>query len=634
MTGRPARALLCRAALVLLAITAAWALLVVATGGFVIHVGALRVSARRALNPGIAVLASAAAAWALATSAERRRALAAAWAVSRGERGPLRLLKAPDTLARFIAFTVVVAVVVLGLLRGSFVAAGADAYGYASQADLWASGRLIVEQPFARDMTWPHAAETLSPLGYRPYRPAPHGTDIVPVYSPGLPMVMAAFKLVAGPNAIFVVVPLLAGLAVWATYLLGSRVGSPLVGAAGAVLLASSPSFMAELVSVSSDVPVTAWWALALALLMSDRRPAVFGAGLATGLAILTRPNLILLAAVPGGFLLWRALRERMVAAHGSGLLAPLASGHHAARALLFAAGSIPGCLAVAGINWHLYGSPLVSGYGALDSIYSWSHLSANLARYPRWLFESQTAVVALALIAPFVPPRRSPWAGKESPPYGIWGVWLCFIGVVLLSYLFYQPFEEWSYVRFLLPAYPPLLVMTSTGLATVFSALDRLARGLRGVATAAAAALVAWHGVDYSADAGTFVGWKTEQRYVKVGSYVATTPPDNAALFSMQHSGSARYYSGRLTVRYDLLPERQLDPAVDELGRLGYHPYFLLEDWEIPLFRQRFQGFSALGEINWMPQAIIHANRVRIYDPADRVTGLPDRVRVPDVVP
>jgi 4-amino-4-deoxy-L-arabinose transferase-like glycosyltransferase len=356
MTIPPARALLCRAALVLLAIAGVWALLVVATGGFAIHVGALRVSARRALNPSIAMLASAAAAWALATSAQRRRALAVVWTLSRGERGPLRVMRVPDTLARFIAFTAAVGVMALGLVRGSFVAAGADAYGYASQADLWASGRLIVEQPFAREMTWPNAAETLAPLGYRPYRPAPHGTDIVPVYSPGLPMAMATFKLVAGPGARFLVVPLLAGLAVWATYLMGIRVGGPLVGAAGAVLLASSPSFMVELVSVSSDAPVTAWWALALTLLLSDRRLAAFGAGLATGLAILTRPNLILLATVPGGFLIWRALRERVGMAPASGPAAPLTGGNHTARALLFAAGSIPGCLAVAGINWHLYG--------------------------------------------------------------------------------------------------------------------------------------------------------------------------------------------------------------------------------------------------------------------------------------
>jgi len=331
---------------------------------------------------------------------------------------------------------------------------------------------------------------------------------------------------------------------------------------------------------------------------------------------------------------LWRALRERFAIEADSGLSASRVRGTHTARALLFAAGSIPGCLLVAGINWHLYGSPLASGYGTLDSIYAWSYLWANLDRYPRWVIETGTPVVVLACIAPFTTLRRPLPEGRERPPHGIWGMWLCFIGVVLLSYVFYQPFDEWSYVRFLLPAFPPLLVMTGVGLAVLFTPLERVGRGLRGAATAVAVALVALHGVNYAADAGTLSGWRTEQRYVKTGEYIASTLPENAALLSMQHSGSARYYSGRLTVRYDLIPEQQLDPVVARLRRLGYHPYFLLENWEIPLFRQRFQGFSALAETNWMPQAIIHSDRVRIYDPADREAGRPDRVRIPDIVP
>jgi hypothetical protein len=70
----------------------------------------------------------------------------------------------PERLGQLIAGSACVAVVLLGLLRGTFVAGGADSHGYVSQADLWARGRLIVEQPYARDMTWPNAAATLVPL--------------------------------------------------------------------------------------------------------------------------------------------------------------------------------------------------------------------------------------------------------------------------------------------------------------------------------------------------------------------------------------------------------------------------------------------------------------------------------------
>ena len=175
-------------------------------------------------------------------------------------------------LAPIVVAAAIVASVTFGLRQGLFVAAASDAYGYVSQADLWARGSPIVRQPFARDMTWPNAAETLAPLGYRPYRPAPHGTDIVPLYAPGLPMVMAIFKLLGGPRAVFLVVPLLGGLAIWATYLMGRRLAGPLVGASAAILLASSPPFLFEIVSPTSDVPATAWWALALGI-AHGRRP-------------------------------------------------------------------------------------------------------------------------------------------------------------------------------------------------------------------------------------------------------------------------------------------------------------------------------------------------------------------------
>lgn len=62
----------------------------------------------------------------------------------------------------------------------------------------------------------------------------------------------------------------------------------------------------------------------------------------------------------------------------GSGISAEVS------RALLFAAGSVPACVGVALINRSLYGSPMASGYGSLDTLYSRSNLWANhLTRRP-----------------------------------------------------------------------------------------------------------------------------------------------------------------------------------------------------------------------------------------------------------
>ncbi len=537
-------------------------------------------------------------------------------------------------LAPIVVAAAIVAAVTFGLRQGLFVAAASDAYGYVSQADLWARGSPIVRQPFARAMVWPNAAETLAPLGYRPYRPAPHGTDIVPLYAPGLPMVMAIFKLLGGPRAVFLVVPLLGGLAIWATYFMGRRLAGPLVGASAAILLASSPPFLFEIVSPTSDVPATAWWALALGLLMIEGRAPAFGAGVATGLSILTRPNIVVLAAVPGALLVWQALRAGLRHDAKDAMPGHTPQVSATARAVLFAAGSIPACIAVALINRRLYGSPLASGYAPFTVLFNWSHVWPNLARYPRWLLETATPFVLLAPIAPFVLPPVPAARLDHTSPRTMAVVWLCFIATVFLSYLFYLPFDDWWYLRFLLPAYPPILVLSSVALVQLLTPFTRIAPDAKGFAAAAVVALVARHGVDYAVDRGAPDLWKAEQRYLAVGEYVASALPERAALVSMQHSGAARYYSGRITVRYDVMRPTDLDLVLAELRRLGYYPYLVLDDWEEPKFRDRFKGQSALAALDWTPVAQLHSNQVRIYDPADRQPGRPDRPRIPDVVP
>ena len=95
---------------------------------------------------------------------------------------------------------------------------------------------------------------------------------------------------------------------------------------------------------------------------------------------------------------------------------------------------------------------------------------------------------------------------------------------------------------------------------------------------------------------------------------------PGNAVFLAMQHSGSLRYYTGRLTVRYDVLPPGSLDEALGLLRARGFHPYFLLERWEEPAFRERFAKTSAAGRIDWPPARVWPtAMTVALYDPADQ---------------
>jgi hypothetical protein len=110
------------------------------------------------------------------------------------------------------------------------------------------------------------------------------------------------------------------------------------------------------------------------------------------------------------------------------------------------------------------------------------------------------------------------------------------------------------------------------------------------------------------------------ESRYGVVGRYVAESLPARSALFAFQESGSLRHYADRLTVRFDLLDKQALEPAISFLKARGYQPYFVIEDPEMALFRERFRGASRLGELDWPPVAELRGPvRVHIYDPDDR---------------
>jgi hypothetical protein len=69
-------------------------------------------------------------------------------------------------------------------------------------------------------------------------------------------------------------------------------------------------------------------------------------------------------------------------------------------------------------------------------------------------------------------------------------------------------------------------------------------------------------------------------------------------------HSGSIRYYSGRLILRWDYIPAEWLDRSLEFLSENGYHPYLLIDDWERPRFVERFAGHTRWGALDWPPVA------------------------------
>ncbi len=495
---------------------------------------------------------------------------------------------------RFIPITLVaVAVFAVGMRWNTFAIGGSDSYCYAHQAQGWASGDILAPEPLVREAPWPFPEQTFAPAGHVPSQSV-DGAH-VPMCAAGLSLAMAAFLKIGGPSAIFIVVPLFGVVLVVATWILGSRFSSG-VGLASAIAAGASPAFLFMLVQPMSDVPAAALWVSAIAALTGTGRWSVLAAGLFSSGAILVRPNLLPLGFVIGLFALLRpslTFRGRL------------------RDAATYAAGCAPGCLAVAAIQQFLYGSPVRSGYGDLSWLFSSTNIAPNAERYLTWLWQTHTPIWLLAIVA--VLTLRG------------WRTSLLFAVAVanVACYLPYIVFNDWWYLRFVLPAIPLLFVLSlavidaGIGWVMAWRGNQRFSPHVRTAATVGTAVVLAVIFVSEARSRFVFNLQQLESRYVSAGTYVAKRLPKNAFIITSLESGSIRYYSGRRTLAWAALDTSWLDGAVKFARDRGLEPYFLLERSEEPQFRERFAG-SALARLDWPPIAEI-SSRVRIYRPDDR---------------
>jgi hypothetical protein len=491
----------------------------------------------------------------------------------------------------FIVTALALAVLVVGIRWGTFVAGGSDSYCYVHQAEGWATLRLQTPEPLVVQAPWPTAALTFAPAGHLPSPTFPGA--IVPICPAGLSMAMGLFQAAGGRRAVFFVVPLFGALLVVATYVAGARFGAP-VGLASAALAGASPVFLYQLVQPMSDVPAAALWMMAVAVGTGTSRNAPALAGLASGAAIVVRPNLVPLAIPIGMFLLLRPERswpERLRAA------------------ALYAACAVPGCLAVAVIQQLFYGSPLSSGYGSFEELFAVNRAATNASRYLSWMTQAHTPLWVGAL------------ASVVLLPGALTALFLALFLMNLAVYLPYIAFDDWSYARFLLPTIPLVLILL---VASIDAAWRRFVlagpqTGTRSthVGLVMATLVLAILFVGEAVDRSVFRLQRLEARYERAGLFVDRRLPADAIVITSWQSGSVRYYAGRKTLVWDSLDPSWLDRAVAFVQTNGFEPFLLFERWEEPLFRQRF-AVSPLGALDWPPMAEI-ASQVRIYRPGDR---------------
>ena len=321
------------------------------------------------------------------------------------------------------------------------------------------------------------------------------------------------------------------------------------------------------LVQPLSDVPTCALWGVALWAASRGGTLSAAGAGVAGAYAIMIRPNLAPLAGVIALIVASRPLvRLRDL--------------------LWFAAAAAPGPAAIAFLNAHLYGSALSSGYGSLDYLYSIDRIWPNLVLYGGWFLGAETPLIFLGMAAPFIVAKSR----VEARLLAL--ITYVFPAAVLALYLPYFIFDVWWYLRFLLPAYPPLLAATG---AVVNTWVRRVHSPIAAIAAAVVVAAVAVNGIRYS-DAFTLE--QREHRYRGVAEYVAQLP-SRAVFVSLLRSGSLRDYAARDVLRWELVEPSSLDIAVAHIRKRGYDVYLVGDTGELDAFRTQFAKTRVVRELD-----------------------------------
>lgn len=483
---------------------------------------------------------------------------------------------------------------VLALARGSTAAAGSDPYGYIAEAELFLRGDLLVRQPWAAEVPWPNAAWTLSPLGFKPQpAPGPWSTDayrrtfapttLVPTYSPGLPMLMAAAARVAGHGAMFWIVPLSAPLLLLATWGIGRRLGSERAGTIAAALLAVNATVVTFALVTMTDLPIAAAAALGIWGALGSSLLSAASAALALALATLIRPNLAPLFGLVVFWLAWRAWHDRPRRAR------------HLQRAALVTAGLAIGVLVTMGIYAELYGSPFESGYGPSADSFGLHVFAPNVLGYLGALARTLTPAVFAGLAA-LALPIAAVWPRADRSAVVMAAA---FVAGVVVEFSLYRFAGTLDPPRFLLPIFP----FVAVGLAQVGVVLAERRPRARWVVLAmfAAIGLVEVH----AAREVVSRTW-TETMPVQVAEEVRRLTPTRSVVLAMQRGGELRYYAGRLTLRWDILDAAWLDRALDWLSNQRIQVFACVDRWEFDQMQRRFAGTRAAARLENPPILIL----------------------------
>ncbi len=445
----------------------------------------------------------------------------------------------------------------LGRYSASY-ASGSDASGYFNSARLLAEGRVAATPRVPAGH--PHTEfglMTFQPLGFIIAEDVPR---MAPTYPTGLPLHLVAAAWLTGWPQAATAVNLFAALGTGLVFLaLARRLGLTLGwAAAGLLLLWLSPQVLFAALQPMSDLLALLWSLTALYAALRSREDWRWSllAGLAAALAVLVRPT--------NGLLV---------------LPLAVALGGDYRRHLGLALGALPGAGFFLYYNWRAYGSPLTTGYGDIATAFRAEYAPHNLAHFARWIPTLLSPLVVAALAAPWVPAARR----RELGVLGLWAALL--IG----CYAFYfHSGETWWYLRFILPAFPALLLAALVAGQSWWLRLPSPPWS-RAVLAAVLVFATVWQ-VRLNRSLEVLAIPASEATYLHAADWAKAHLPPGTAVFCMQVSGAFYYYTGFLLVRWDQVREARRAELFSTLQQEQRPVYAVLYEFE------RADAFARLG--------------------------------------
>jgi hypothetical protein len=491
----------------------------------------------------------------------------------------------PPTMPRWLRFLFFGIVGICGVayfivLAGhiSPYASSSDSSGYFNNARLLGRGEF-----FTPIRALPgHSATQFGPSAFQPlgFELQPRTERMAPTYPIGLPLHLLAASWFVGWDHAAIAVNLLAVLASGGLFwVIAKRLNLPPIWAGiGVFWLWVCPLFLFSALQPMSDLLALAWSLVVLygALRARDDWRWGLACGLAMGFAVLVRPTnalLIVPVLVAMGFR-WKSL-------------------------LAIALAGLPGATIFMLYNWRVYGSPFVTGYGDISSVFGPAFVRHNLKHFAYWIPALLSPAVVSALFFAFFPQARN----RNYTTLAAW-----FLSLTGFYTFYYHAGETWWYLRFILPAFPALILLALSSVSAVGQTMR-----LRPAFTAAVAAgvllIAAGWEIKKVQQFEIMTLARGEKNYPDAAHWAQKNIPANSAIFCMQVSGAFFYYSDFLLVRWDTIEPAQQDALLGIIAEQKRPVYAALFEFETPRALEKIGGhwtkLTTIGQVTfWQRQS------------------------------